>query len=80
MTGGGSDAFIVKLNSTGSGVVFSTYLGGSYDDQASGVALDTAGNVYVTGTTSRSQLPDHGQRVPAAIVRCTRTTATQTPS
>ena len=49
VTGVGADAFIVKLNSTGAGVVFSTYLGGSYDTRASGVALDTAGNVYTTG-------------------------------
>jgi hypothetical protein len=48
----GLDAFVSKLNSTGSGLIFSTYLGGSWDDNGSeGIAVDTAGNVYVTGYT-----------------------------
>ena len=57
VTGVGADAFIVKLNSTGAGVVFSTYLGGSYDTRASGVALDTAGNIYTTGMTESQDFP-----------------------
>jgi hypothetical protein len=48
---GGSDAFIAKLNPTGSALVYSTYLGGSNDDEAFGVATDLSGNAYVTGIT-----------------------------
>jgi hypothetical protein len=57
--GGGpaGDAFVTKLNPTGSGVVFSTYLGGSGDDFARGIALDSSGNAYVTGGTASSNFP-----------------------
>ena len=47
--GGASDAFVAKLNAAGSALVYSTYLGGSIDDQAIGIALDSTGNAYVTG-------------------------------
>ncbi len=47
------DAFILRLNSSGSGLIFSTYLGGSQDDAASGVCL-SGGDLYVSGY-SRSQ-------------------------
>jgi hypothetical protein len=53
--GGGrdfGDAFIFKLNSIGNMPLFSTYVGGSGDDFASGIGLDLAGNIYVTGSTS----------------------------
>lgn len=52
--GGGSgsgDAFFSKLNSSGS-LTFSTYLGGSNDETAEGIALDSSNNAYVTGTTN----------------------------
>ncbi len=45
------NGFVSKLNSGGSGLVFSTYLGGGIDTQALSIALDTAGNAYVTGYT-----------------------------
>ncbi|HWB84328.1 MAG TPA: SBBP repeat-containing protein [Bryobacteraceae bacterium] len=48
--GGGWDAFLTKLDPEGK-ILFSTYLGGSGDDFAAGVAVDHAGNVYVTGST-----------------------------
>ena len=54
---GGSDAFITKLNKTGSALVYSTYLGGSSDDYGYGVALDSNGNAYVTGSTNSSNFP-----------------------
>jgi beta-propeller repeat-containing protein len=54
---GPSDAFVTKLNPTGSGLVYSTYLGGSADDQGIGVAVDTSGNAYVTGHTFSSNFP-----------------------
>jgi hypothetical protein len=46
-----SDGFVAKLNSSGSAFVYSTYLGGSDDDFALGLAGDSAGNAYVTGRT-----------------------------
>src|SRR6202034_611273 len=44
------DAYVSKLNPTGSALVYSTYLGGSGQDAGSAIALDGAGNVIVTGT------------------------------
>jgi hypothetical protein len=49
---GGRSAFVTKLNPTGSGLVYSTYLGGSSDSRGFGIAVDTLGNAYVTGLTS----------------------------
>ena len=48
--GGWDDPFVTKLNAAG-GLVFSTYLGGSRDDRASGIAVDASGRAYVVGTT-----------------------------
>ncbi|MFY9558656.1 MAG: SBBP repeat-containing protein [Terriglobales bacterium] len=45
------DAFVAKLNPTGSGLVYSTYLGGSGPDSGFGIAVDSSGNAYVTGDT-----------------------------
>jgi hypothetical protein len=49
-----SEAFISKLNSTGSALIYSTYLGGSSDDAAGAIALDSVGNAYVAGATTSS--------------------------
>src|SRR6267143_1391123 len=54
--GGNKDAFVVRLNATG-GLIFSTVLGGSGEDDASAVAYDPAGNVIVGGTTTSSDFP-----------------------
>jgi hypothetical protein len=51
------DMFITKLNVAGSGVVYSTYLGGSSEDFGGAVAVDTAGNVYAPGATFSSDFP-----------------------
>ncbi len=51
------NAYISELDPAGSALVFSTYLGGSVDDEAVGVALDSSGNVYVTGSTSSTDFP-----------------------
>jgi hypothetical protein len=51
------DAFVTKLAPTGSALVYSTYLGGSGNDQGFGIALDLAGNAYVTGFTTSSDFP-----------------------
>lgn len=50
--GGNQDAFVVQVNAAGSSRTFSTYLGGTSNDEARGVALDLLGNVYVAGITS----------------------------
>ena len=49
--GGSGDVFVTKLNPTGTALVYSTYIGGSGDDQGYGIALDVSGNAYVTGLT-----------------------------
>ncbi len=55
--GGGKDAFVTNLNGTGSALVYSTYLGGSSDDQGNAIAVDSSGNAYVTGTTLSANFP-----------------------
>jgi len=56
-SGGGGDAFVTKLNLTGSALVYSTYLGGSDFDVARGIAIDAAGNAYVSGFTASTNFP-----------------------
>ncbi len=51
------DAFVTKLSSDGSTLVYSTYLGGSGEDLAYGIAVDSAGSAYVTGYTLSADLP-----------------------
>ncbi len=55
--GGNSDAFVTKINASGSALVYSTYLGGSGYDHGKGIAVDGAGNAYVTGDTSSADFP-----------------------
>ncbi|HMH53502.1 MAG TPA: SBBP repeat-containing protein [Candidatus Acidoferrum sp.] len=55
--GGDGDAFVTKLNATGSALVYSTYLGGSGVEAGRGIAVDSAGNVYVTGETDSADFP-----------------------
>lgn len=52
-----ADAFVAKLNSDGSALVYSTYLGGSAVDYGYGIAVDSFGNAYVTGQTSSTDYP-----------------------
>jgi len=49
--------FVTKWNASGSQMLWSTYLGGSYYDFANAIAVDAAGNVYVTGFTDSSDFP-----------------------
>jgi hypothetical protein len=51
------DAFVAKLNPAGSGLVYSTFLGGTQPDETFGIALDGARNAYVTGETQSSNFP-----------------------
>jgi hypothetical protein len=55
--GGGGDAFVFKLSSTGASLTYSTYLGGSGADLALGIAIDSSNNAYVTGSTESSGFP-----------------------
>jgi hypothetical protein len=55
--GGPFDAFVAKLTSDGSALVYSTYLGGSDDDLSAGIAIDAEGNAYVAGHTSSRDFP-----------------------
>ncbi len=54
---GGGDVFVTRLNSSGSGLSYSTYLGGSGDDTAWGIAIDGTYHAYVTGDTYSSNYP-----------------------
>lgn len=54
---GGLDAFVVKLNPSGSALVYATYLGGRGDDRAFGIAVDAGGAAYVCGWTSSTNFP-----------------------
>src|SRR5438477_2498195 len=56
-TYGGGDAFVTKLNATGTALVYSTYLGGSRGDGGFGIAVDAAGSAYVTGSTNSTDFP-----------------------
>ncbi len=55
--GGVYNAFASKLSADGSALVYSTYLGGNGDDEAYGLAVDSAGNAYVAGLTSSTNFP-----------------------
>lgn len=55
--GGNHDAFITKLNATGTAVVYSTYLGGTGYDRGVGIAVDASGDVYVSGNTASRNFP-----------------------
>jgi hypothetical protein len=54
---GESDAFVLKISTAGGGLLFSTYLGGAGLDEGTGVAIDAARNVYVTGATRSANFP-----------------------
>jgi hypothetical protein len=54
---GAGNAFVAKINPSGSALVYSTYLGGSGNDGGGGIAVDAAGNAYVTGNTSSIDFP-----------------------
>jgi uncharacterized repeat protein (TIGR01451 family) len=54
---GGSDAFVTKLSSGGGSLIFSTFLGGSGADSSSGLHLNSAQMVFLTGSTSSADFP-----------------------
>jgi hypothetical protein len=54
---GALNAFVAKINFTGSALVYSTYLGGGNQDFGNGIAVDSAGDAYLTGWTSSTNFP-----------------------
>ena len=64
---GNYDAFVFKLASDGQTVLYSTFLGGSGDDQGWGIAVDGSGNAYVTGLTTSSNFPTFNAKYPNLV-------------
>lgn len=62
--GGRYDAFVTKLTAAGDALVYSTFLGGSGDDEAFRIARDAANNVYLTGLTDSADFPTAGAAQP----------------
>jgi hypothetical protein len=56
------DAFVTKLNAAGSGLVFSTYLGGNDYDEGDDIAVDSLGRAVVTGVTFATNFPTTATR------------------
>ena len=71
-----ADVFVTKLNPTGTALVYSTFVGGSDMEFGHGLAIDAAGNAYVTGTTKSSNFPttggafDRSLNIPPNCPRC----------
>ena len=55
--GGTEDAFVTKLSPAGTAIAYSTFLGGGGSETGGGIAVDAAGNAYVTGATSSLTFP-----------------------
>ena len=54
---GSVNAFVAKLSAAGTSLIYATYIGGNSDDRAWGIAVDSSGNAYVTGSTTSSNFP-----------------------
>ncbi len=55
--GGNYDCFILVLNSTGTGLIYSTYMGGDMHDEGDAISIDDDGNIFIAGTTSERSFP-----------------------
>lgn len=64
---GQTNAFVTKLNSSGSALIYSTYLGGTNDDSATAIALNSAGNAYILGNSASN---DGFPTTPGAYQSC----------
>ena len=60
-TGSSVDGFVTKLNASGNGLIYSTYLGGSSIDIATSIAVDSTGSVFVGGYTASTDFPSTDQ-------------------
>src|SRR5204862_6820412 len=57
-TSGGGDAYVAKLNATGSALEYSTYIGGATaGDSGLAIAIDATGSAYITGSTASTDFP-----------------------
>lgn len=74
-----ADAFVTKLNSSGSGLLFSTLLGGSNEEIGNGIAVDGNGNIYVAGQTNSLNFPvaNAVQGAPTTTDNCTNAFVTK---
>jgi hypothetical protein len=52
-----NDGFVAQINADGTGLEYSTYLGGCLDQEGSAIAVDAAGNAYVGGDTNSVDFP-----------------------
>lgn len=52
-----ADIFVTKFNLTGTGIIFSTYIGGNLGDNAGGIAIDAANNIFIAGSTNSTTYP-----------------------
>jgi photosystem II stability/assembly factor-like uncharacterized protein len=52
-----TEAFVTKLNATGTSLIYSTFLGGNGNDSGNGIKLDASGNAYIVGTTAATDFP-----------------------
>lgn len=64
--GGSADAFVIKLEPSGSALAYGTYLGGAGRDTAASIAVDGTGNAYVVGTTASTNFPTAQARQPVS--------------
>ena len=58
------DAFVAKFAPSGTNLIYSTFLGGANDDAGYHIVCDSAGSVYVTGSTTSTNFPDTATNVP----------------
>ena len=72
---GMADVFALKLNPTGSALVYSALFGGAGNDSTTGIAIDSSGNAYISGSTASLAFPitnafqsSYGGGVPSAFV------------
>ena len=81
--GGQYDAFVAEINPSQAGaasLVYSTYLGGSDQDEAYGIAVDGSGNAYVTGFTYSLNFPTKNAYQPQRTPQTTKTPRSAMPS
>jgi hypothetical protein len=65
---GSGDAFVAKLNLSGSALLYSTYLGGTSGDSGTCIAVDAAGNIYLGGQTYSTNFPWSGSAFQRSLI------------
>jgi len=60
---GGGDAFVAKVDASGTGLVYCGYIGGEKNDEGAGIAVDGLGNAYVTGLANCNLWDDEGEYI-----------------